>query len=297
MTAEEFSSPLVNLGEQLFFDNRLSRDADLACASCHRPEMGTADNHIVSTGARGHRGNRNTPVIFNLVFAGAVMLDGRAKDIDSQPILPLEAANEMNVSWPEAIRIIGNDPQVLDVLQKLGVRVLDRTLVVRALSEYVKSLVAGNSRFDRFYFGKQNDTLKDDEKAGLALFLGKANCSSCHLVSSDFALFTDSGFHALGTRPTSTSADLGRFLITGLRSQRGAFKTPTLRNVSKTGPYMHDGRFASLEEVVRFYSDGGGTGVKDSQLQRLDLSAAEQKQLVLFLYSLDCDVVSYRPIQ
>jgi cytochrome c peroxidase len=241
----------VALGKQLFFDKRLSRDESTACASCHRPDYAFADNVPLAMGIRGQKGERRTPRLANRAWGKSFFWDGRAKSLEEQVLGPIGNPLEMDL-----------DPTL--AAKRAGLSVIE---MQQALASYVRTILSGDSRYDRFAAGDKT-ALNAEELAGLALFRGKANCTSCHLGPN----FTDEDFH-----------------FTGLGQWNGrGFKTPGLRDVARTPPYMHDGSLATLEEVVRFYNEGGRKHPNlDAEMQPLYLNEVEQRQLVAFLKTLD----------
>ncbi len=253
------TSAKITLGRKLFFDKRLSRDGTLACAGCHDPKLAFADRRAVARGVGGATGVRNAPAIVNRGYGSLFFWDGRAQSLEQQVLEPIFNPKELALTQAELEQRTGlKTPEVQD-----------------ALASYVRSIRSGDSRFDRFAAGDRK-MLTDTEKAGLALFRGKANCWNCHTGPN----FTDERFHNTGVAWKDGSlADVG--------AGEGRFKTPTLREVARTGPYMHDGSLATLEDVVEFYSAGGRKNpALDSAVRRLNLTADEKRALAAFLGSL-----------
>jgi cytochrome c peroxidase len=257
----------VDLGRKLFFDKRLSRDQTLACASCHDPRLGFSDGRPLAIGIHGTRGTRNSPALLNRGYGAAFFWDGRAASLEQQAIEPIFNPKELGMTEPE-------------LEMRLNMKTSD---VAAALASYVRTIRSGDSRFDRYAAGKKN-SLNVLETAGLALFRGKGNCSACHSGPN----FTDERFHNTGVAWRDGKInDEGRFLISHDERDRGAFKTPTLRLVSLTGPYMHDGSLATLEDVVDFYSEGGRQNPYIApQLRPAKFTPEEKHALVSFLRSL-----------
>jgi cytochrome c peroxidase len=271
----------IALGRRLFFDTRLSLDHSMSCATCHDPEKGFTDALRLSPGFGGKALRRHSPTVLNAVHNVVQFWDGRAKDLAEQATLPIMSGDEMNMGSEErVIERLTSDPDYRKSFQELyGVRP-NLKLVGDAIAAYEATLVTPDSPFDRYMRGEKS-ALSEAQKRGLALFVGKASCTQCHTGLN----FTDNGFHNLGVG--TSGADQGRFEVTKDPADRGKFKTPTLRNVSITAPYMHDGSVATLEEVVDFYNKGGGDAEGKSELMfELDLTAQEQKDLVAFLKSL-----------
>jgi cytochrome c peroxidase len=249
----------IALGRKLFFDKRLSRDGTLACTSCHDPKLAFSDGRKVARGINGQEGTRNAPAIINRGYGKTFFWDGRAKSLEQQAIQPILNPAELGMTVPEVERRTG----------------LQITEITNALASYVRTIRSGDSRFDRYAAGHQR-ALSDLEKAGLALFRGKARCSTCHAGPN----FTDEKFHNTGVAWKE-----GRLADEG--AGEGKFRVPTLREVARTAPYMHDGSLATLEDVVNYYDRGGNANPGlDEDLRPLHLSAEEKRALVVFLGSL-----------
>jgi cytochrome c peroxidase len=257
------SNPLspakIALGRKLFFDKRLSRDGTLSCASCHDPKLAFSDGRKVARGIGGAEGTRSAPAIVNRGYGKSFFWDGRAKTLEQQALEPILNPKELGMTEAEVERRTG----------------LKITEVAAALASYVRTIRSGDSRFDRYAAGKQH-ALSDLEKAGLALFRGKARCNTCHIGPN----FSDEQFHNTGI----AWRDGG---LTDSGAGEGRFKVPTLREVSRTAPYMHDGSLATLEDVVDYYDRGGNPNPGlDEDLHPLHLSAEEKRALAAFLRSL-----------
>ena len=265
----------VALGRRLFHDRRLSRDRSIACASCHDPDRAFTDARPLAIGVQRRLGRRSAPALINRGYGRAFFWDGRAATLEEQVLQPIQDPNEMDMTLADVSARVGLSPEEIS----------------RALASYVRSILSGNSRFDRFVNGDRG-ALSSGQRAGLQLFRGKGNCTACHVGPT----FTDERFHNTGvawrvaTLESSVPGgfrDDGRFAVTGRLEDRGAFKTPTLRDVARTAPYMHDGSLATLGEVVEFYNDGGRSNpLLDPELRPLRLTAREKRQLVAFLQAL-----------
>ena len=253
----------IALGRKLFFDKHLSRDQTLACASCHDPKLAFSDGRKVARGIGGQEGTRSAPAIINRGYGKTFFWDGRAKSLEQQALEPILNPKELGMMVPE-------------VEQRTGLKIAE---VTAALASYVRTIRSGDSRFDRYAAGQQN-ALSELEKQGLALFRGKARCSTCHAGPN----FTDENFHNTGVAFRD-----GRLLDEG--AGEGKFKVPTLREVARTAPYMHDGSLATLEDVVDYYDGGGNANPGlDEDLRPLQLSANEKGALVAFLRCLSGSV-------
>lgn len=278
------TAPLVALGRALFFDPILSRDSTIACATCHRPDRAFTDGRSVSRGIEGRTGTRNVPTLVNRGYGRAFSWDGRHASLEAQVLAPIAASDEMDAGVEQIlVRLRRSGPRRRSFEQTVG-RLPDGTGLASALAAFIRTLRSGGSRFDRFVAGEL-DALDDEEVRGMELFQGRARCSRCHFGP----LLSDESFHNTGVAwRAGTPADPGRAAVTGRPDDAGAFKTPTLRDVSRTSPYMHDGSIATLEEVVAFY-DGGGiaNAHRDPLLRPLGLTAAEQRALVAFLETLE----------
>ena len=249
----------IALGRRLFFDKRLSRDGTLACAGCHDPKLAFSDGRTVARGVGGAEGPRNAPAIVNRGYGSLFFWDGRAKTLEQQVLEPILNPKELALTQPELER-------------RTGLKTAD---VTAALASYVRTIRSGDSRFDRYAAGKTS-ALTDIEKTGLALFRGKANCWTCHTGPN----FTDERFHNTGIAWRE-----GKLTDPGAGS--GSFKTPTLRELARTAPYMHDGTLKTLDEVVDYYSSGGRSNpFLDPGIRRLDLSSQERGALIAFLRTL-----------
>ncbi|HEV3334317.1 MAG TPA: cytochrome c peroxidase [Bryobacteraceae bacterium] len=265
------SNPLtaakIELGRQLFFDKRLSRDGTLACAGCHDPGRAFSDGRTVARGVGGAEGVRNSPALINRGYGQAFFWDGRAESLELQAIEPILNPKELALTKDE-------------LEQRTHLRADE---VAAALASYVRTLRSGDSPYDRFTMG-QATALNATEKAGLDLFRGKGHCVNCHAGPN----FSDEQFHNTGVSWVGVRfTDDGRFAVSGKEEDRGAFKTPTLREVARTGPYMHDGSLATLEQVVDFYSEGGrGNPHLDAEIRPRRFNPEEKLALVAFLRSL-----------
>ena len=278
------SDAKIALGKALYFDRRLSKDETISCASCHRPHHGFADPHAVSEGVDQQLGGRNSPTVINRLFSAEQFWDGRAEDLERQAHGPITNPVEMAMSNHEAamvrLRAVrGYAPLFVDAF---GDRTIDLDRVGKAIAAYERTVLAGDSPFDRYQAGDQ-DALSPAAIRGLALFNGKANCVTCHAGFN----FTDESYHNIGVGMDVTAPDLGRFVETNNDFDRGAFKTPTLRNVAQTAPFMHDGSEPTLAAVVEFYNRGGVPNANLSdEIVPLNLSASAERDLVAFLEAL-----------
>jgi len=265
--ANPLTAEKVDLGHRLFNDPRLSIDGSLSCATCHRLERSFSSADPVAIGVFGRQGTRNAPALVNLAYGRAFFRDGRETSLERQVLRPIEDPREMGFSADDAAERVG----------------LSREKLSQALASYVRTILSGNSPYDRFVDGDR-EALSAEARAGLALFRGKARCSQCHFGPT----FSDETFHNTGVAMRDgVIADAGRFGVTGREPDRGAFRTPTLREVARTAPYMHDGSLATLEDVIEFYDQGGRPNpALDPKIRPLGLAPDEKPALVAFLLSL-----------
>jgi len=316
----------ILLGRKLFVDRRLSHNGTLSCAMCHIPEQGFAVNEIATAvGNEGKSLLRNAPTLLNVAFMETLFHDGRESALETQVISPLLAADEMgNPSIGYLLARIRGMEDYNGLFETAFDRGVSIGTVGEAIATYERSLLSAESRFDRWYFGKEKGALTAKEREGFRLFTGKANCAACHRIAGKHALFTDNAFHDTGLgwrkshagpseeptvevqlapgvftsidRRTVESVslpekkDLGRYEVTKDPSDLFRFKTPTLRNVGLTAPYMHDGSLGTLHEVLAFYNRGGHPheGL-DPLIKPLGLEKEEMDALEAFLISLTGD--------
>jgi cytochrome c peroxidase len=286
----------VALGEKLYFSPLLSVDRTLSCASCHDPKFGFADGKPVSTGVAGKKGKRNAPTVLNAVYNTSQFWDGRAATLEAQASGPMLNMVEMAHTLEGVIERCQDDPELRGMAAKAfgpGPVTIER--VTRAIASYERTLVSGNSPFDRFFYGKDRTALSAAAKRGFAVFRDpkKGNCATCHVVKETHALFADQNFHNLGVGMNAKGelTDPGRYIQTLQESDQGAFRTPSLRNVALTAPYMHDGSLKTLKEVVDFYVSGGNSNDHlDKDIRKLELTRQEREDLVAFLESLTGDM-------
>lgn len=292
----------VALGEKLFFSPLLSADRSVSCASCHNPRNGFSDGRRVSVGVRGQLGQRNAPTVENAGYSRLLFWDGRAGTLETQASGPMMNPVEMAHTLPGIERRCDEDTELRSMFEAAyGPPPPNRSPVnlgriTSALAAYERTLLRGNSPFDRYFYGGDRHALTAAAERGLALFRdsAKANCSACHIIGEKYALFTDNKFHNLGIgmNPEGELTDPGRYAVTKREADRGAFRTPGLRNVAETAPYMHDGSLKSLKEVVDFYVGGGNANPNRDPLTRplTNFSKQERADLAAFLESLTGEV-------
>ncbi len=269
------------LGRELFFDPLLSRDRSIACASCHRPEHGFADVTPLSQGVGG-KTLRNAPTLYNRALGTSFMWDGRAATLEQQVLLPIENELEMALPLGEAVARLAEEGGYAARFQQAFGRGPDEHALARALAAFVRGRLHGASAVDRFRAG-EIESLTPTERAGMWLFESRGGCWRCHVGGN----FSDEGFHNTGVGARAGTAEEGRLAVTGRAEDRGRFKTPTLRGLTETAPYMHDGSLASLEEVVEFYRRGGEANPGlDPLLRPLELAEDDVRSLAAFLRAL-----------
>ncbi len=305
------SAEKVALGNRLYFDTRLSVDDTVSCATCHDPSKGFADGRAVAVGVNGAKGTRNSPTTLNSVYHSTQFWDGRSPSLEDQAlgpmVNPLEMAMPSHDAVVDKLKVI---PDYVDAFESVfGARDFTIDHVVKAIAAFERTLLSGNSDFDKFQYARRFKALNKSARRGLEIFHGKGRCQTCHVFMGDWATFTDNRFHNLGVGMTgevvkiarkaekqgdvSFGADpalvseLGRFAVTGNGADMGAFKTTTLRNAALTAPYMHDGSQATLEEVVEFYDKGGHSNpYLSEEIIPLHLTDQEKADLVEFLKAL-----------
>lgn len=317
----------VELGKRLFFDRRLSLNNTNSCAMCHIPEQGFTNNELEKPlGFEGRIVRRNSPTIYNTAYLTALFHDGRETNLENQVWSPLLARNEMAMpSIGKVVEKVQSLPEYSDLFAKaFNGEAASFVTIGQALATYQRVLVSGNSTFDRWYFAKEEQAISDSAQRGFKLFQGKANCIACHSVNKDYALFTDNQLHNTGLgwnismskepeyermlvapghyvnmkKSTKIKAgyipisDLGQYEVTQNPDDRWRYRTPSLRNIALTAPYMHDGSFSSLEQVIAFYNQGGFANVTQSPLIKpLGLTQDEVTDIVSFLKTLTGDNV------
>ena len=270
----------IELGRRLFFDRRLSADGRVSCASCHRPAGAFSSPTSRSRGVHGRKGIRNAPALVNRAYGRAFSLDGHSSSLEQQVLRPFLRADELDLPLQALTARLQGDSAYQESFALAFGEPPSADGVARALASFVRALRFGDSPFDRFQAG-ETGALSAAARRGFAIFRGRGNCATCH--PSPF--FTDEAFHNSGV--SWGSSDLGRFGVTGLDADRGAFKTPTLRELARTAPYMHDGSLPTLSAVVDFYSGGGRTNpFLDHEITPLRFTSDDKRDLVAFLLAL-----------
>jgi cytochrome c peroxidase len=310
------TSEKVELGKRLFFDPRLSGDGSLACASCHLPDQGWASNSPLSPAYPTTMERRNSKTLINVAYTKALLWDGRAGALEKQALAPIQNPLLMNQNLDLLIEKLKAVPAYEERFQQVFGTSVTPEAVGKALAAFERTLVTRNAPFDRYMTGDWQ-AMSEGALRGMELFKGKARCILCHNGPN----FTDSQFHNLGVPAApllsdplvqvairfdakrmnvpeyqSVREDLGRYLVTKEENDKGAFRTPTLRNVMQREPLMHNGLFHSLEEVIDFYDAGGGAVAGKSPLiQPLGLTAQEKRELLAFLQALTGELPTVTP--
>ena len=287
---EPHSPDEIYLGKTLFFDTRLSLNEKQSCASCHNPDLGFSDGLKTSIGTMGSQVSRNSPHLYNLAWSATLFWDGRASSLEEQALGPIQAPGEMNLPLSEVVPRLSKVPYYQKQFKAVyGESGLTINNVANAIAAFERTIISDNSAYDKYIAGNIS-AMSPSAIRGLVLFKGKANCTNCH----DGPNFTDDSYHNIGVSPVST--DLGRANISGSEELVGAFKTPGLRNIVFSAPYMHDGSLSSLEDVIDFYNKGGAHKKSISSLIKpLHLNNTEIADLVAFLGSLTAPVAIERP--
>ena len=273
----------VQLGRKLFFDPGLSADGTVSCASCHDPAHGFASAAPRAVGVAGRTGTRNAPSILNRAYGKSFFWDGRTKTLEDQALEPIANPLEMGSQISEVVARLQADADYRAAFATAYPNGVTAQNLGRALAAFERVLLSGDSRVDRFQAGDLT-ALSESQRIGLWLFESRGGCWRCHRGPN----YTDEKFHNTGVAALQSQADAGRCAFTGDEVDRGRFKTPGLRGVARTAPYMHDGSLSTLREVVEYYNRGGGRAAGlDPAIKPLGLSAEEIGHLVEFLQALD----------
>lgn len=276
------------LGRKLFYDGRLSRDGTVSCSFCHEQSSAfTHHGHDFSHGVDNLEGLRNAPAVQNMAFQSEYFYDGASNSLEMLSIVPIHNPVEMDENLENIVLKLKQDPAYVKLFeQAFANKEVSSGNMLKALAQFMTMMVSANSRYDKYVRNEPGGTLTSQELQGRALF--QTNCASCHATD----LFTDSKFRNNGLLPNPNLNDLGRETVTGFASDRYKFKVPSLRNVALTAPYMHDGRFGSLQSVLNFYASGvQNTQNLDPLLQQhstlgIPLSPQEKEAIIAFLKTL-----------
>ncbi|MDD2659499.1 MAG: cytochrome c peroxidase [Methylococcales bacterium] len=303
----------IALGRLLFNDKRFSANDLVSCSSCHHADKAFTDGLPVAIGINGQAGVRNVPTIINAAFYQAQFLDGRASTLEEQALGPFVNPIEHGlISHQVIVDVIRNDPEYLKLFNKVfnvTINAITIDYVVKAIASFERTLISGNSAFDRYLFGRDQSAISVSAARGFRIFRRKGNCANCHEISWDNALFTDNRFYNIGVgfkrltpvleeliagkSPEDMAltdvqrSELGRFKVTKTLADLGKFKTPALRNIALTAPYMHDGSLKTLEAVIEHYDKGGDNNrFIDAKIFPLNLTKQEKADLLAFMQTL-----------
>jgi cytochrome c peroxidase len=280
----------VALGKQLFIDGRLSKNGAIACAFCHNPGTGWADPRQTSIGIGGGLGGRQAPTILNTGFNPLQFWDGRARSLEEQALGPIQNPIEMGETHENVVRKLKGIKGYQQQFRAIFSANPNLQGIAEAIAAFERTVISTNSAFDKYVLG---DSKAMDEAAvrGMTLFKGKARCILCHNGPN----FTDNQFHNLGVPQVGPmKEDLGRYYVTKVEKDKGAFKTPTLRSITETAPYMHDGVFKTLGEVLDFLNKGGGANPNLSPLMKaVNLTLEEKTDLLAFLKALTGESIKF----
>lgn len=291
------SSLKIHLGKELYFDARLSADGTVSCATCHDPALGWSDEGPTSKGIRGQLGGRRAPPVSNAAYSPLQFWDGRSPSLEDQAKGPIQNPIEMGNTHQAMIQTVSAiSAYKAEFKAVYGEGPITVDQVAEAIAAFERTVVTTDSRFDRFARG-DHGALTALEKEGLEIFNGKGHCTACHWGP----YFSDGRFHNIGVPAKDTkNPDVGRYAVTKDPRDKGAFKTPTIRDAARRPPYLHDGSEKTLESLIDFYNKGGGKDPDlDSLLVPLDLSKHEKAALVAFIKSLDSlnpEVAAVKPI-
>ena len=279
------SAARVELGRALFFDPRLSGNGTLSCATCHNPALGWSDGLATGVGINGTVLGRATPTIVNTTYNTQFMWDGRKKSLEDQALGPMKTPEEMKTDFGAALDMLKRIPGYQAMFKSAypGEAIAEET-IAKAIATFERTVVSKDSRFDRWVAGDRT-AISASEWRGYQLFMdsAKGNCVVCHRPPN----FTDNGYHNVGIAHAAGKEDLGRYKIRPAAALKGAFKTPTLRDIELTAPYFHNGAAATLAEVVEHYARGGDDRSNVSaDVRTLSLTASEKADLVAFMRSL-----------
>jgi cytochrome c peroxidase len=269
----------IALGKQLYFDPRLSRDNTISCASCHDPQKGWSNGEPFATGFGGQKGGRNAPTVLNAAYYSLQFWDGRAAELEGQALGPIQNPIEMNLTLPEALERLNKIDGYRRQFQAVFGSEANQENLAQAIAAFERTVLSGDAPYDRYKAG-ETAAMSPAAVRGMQVFFNKANCSACH----SGAHFSDGAFHNIGIGMDKPQPDLGRYEISKQVGDKGAFKTPGLRDIARSAPYMHDGSMNTLEDVVAWYVEGGHPNpYLDEEIFALKLSAEQQADLVTFL--------------
>lgn len=269
----------IELGKQLYFDPRLSYDGTISCATCHDPAKGWSNGDAFGVGIKGQKGGRNSPTVINAAYFPLQFWDGRAKELEGQALGPIQNPIEMGHTLDACVECLsGIEGYKKQFKEVFGTEVTSDG-IAKAIAAFERTVLSGDAPYDRYKAGDKK-ALSASAERGMNLFFNKGHCSACHSGSN----FSDAAFHNIGVGMDKEKPDEGRQVISKMLGDRGAFKTPGLREIARTAPYMHDGSLKTLEEVVEHYNKGGVANPQlDEEIFPLQLTAEEKADLVTFM--------------
>jgi cytochrome c peroxidase len=282
----------IALGRRLYYDPILSSDGTVSCASCHSPQYGFADPRPVSEGVGKKKGGRNSPPVTNAAYFKVQFWDGRSPSLENQAEGPVQNPVEMANTLAVVEERLNADPSYKEEFANAwGPRPITYAMVAKSIASFERTVLNGYSPFDRWKYGHDEKAVGDDVKRGFVVFSAKnkGNCAACHTIEKDYALFTDNQFHDVGVGvDMGQFVDVGLYAVTHKEADKGKFKTPSLRNISQTAPYLSDGSLKDLKEVIDFYIGAGNSNPNlDKEIHVLDfLTGQERSDLQAFLNSL-----------
>jgi cytochrome c peroxidase len=278
-----YSAEKAELGKLLYFDTRLSKDNTVSCATCHSPKFGYTDGAPVSTGIRGQKGGRSAPTVINRAYSLAQFWDGRAPSLEEQAKGPIANPIEMGNTHSAVVQTLKGIPGYMAMFKSVfGTEDITIDHVAKAIATFERTVLSGNSPYDKYKAGNKK-AMSASAIRGMDVYFNKAKCDQCH----EGINLTTNAYHNLGVGTDQPKPDAGRMDFTKNEADWGAFKTPTLRDIALTAPYMHDGSLKTLEEVVEYYDKGGVKNKNlDEKIKPLKLTAVEKKDLVEFLKAL-----------
>lgn len=269
----------VELGKQLYFDTRLSIDNTVSCASCHDPEKGWSNSDTFATGIKGQRGGRSSPTVINAAYHPLQFWDGRAEKLEGQALGPIQNPIEMGHTLDACVQCLDAIPGYNKQFKEVFGTGVTADGIAKAIAAFERTVLSGDAPYDHYVAGDKK-ALSESAERGMNIFFNKGHCSACHSGPN----FSDASFHNIGVGMSKEKPDEGRMVVSKQLGDRGAFKTPTLREIARTAPYMHDGSEKTLEDVVEYYNKGGTANPQlDEEIYPLNLTDQEKKDLVTFL--------------
>lgn len=285
-----FTEANIALGKKMFFDPQLSLNNKVSCATCHKPQFAFADKTPVTLGVRARKGKRNVPSLMNVGYLPHMMAEGMVKTLEMQMLSPLQDETEMSMQLKPLIAKLNQNPYYVKQAEEIYNREVDMFVITRAIAAFQRTLVSNNSAFDQFYYGNNQEAISASAKRGWKLFSEELYCTECHVPPH----FTNFSIENNGLYNSFEYSDKGKFTATLDTADIAKFKTPSLRNIMLTKPYMHNGQFFTIEKVLDHYQSGGKNHFnKSKKIQAFSLNDQEQTDIIHFFESLT-DTVSWR---